>query len=226
MYKRKILILSLSCLLFFPLQIFATDDIPSDSPPSQEPITLKTSWLHFGVTQPNPKVLKLALNAYTKARNQGLDTKGILTLVDYSLPAHKKRLWVIDLKKKKIIYNTLVAHGKNSGGTYANHFSNRSGSLASSIGLFVTEGSYHGSHGYSLRLKGLEKGFNDNAYRRAIVMHGAWYVNESRRITGKSWGCFTVSPRMIKPIISTIKNGTLVFAYGNDKTWLNHSKFI
>ncbi|MGE3920473.1 MAG: murein L,D-transpeptidase catalytic domain family protein, partial [Gammaproteobacteria bacterium] len=142
----------------------------------------------------------------------------------------KKRLWVLDLQKHKVLYNTYVAHGQKSGDVYASHFSNQFGTHASSIGLFLTQNSYFGSKGLSLRLNGLDKGYNDNALRRAIVIHGAWYVdskfaNRYGRI-GRSWGCPSVTPALAKPIINTIKDGSLVFAYAPNFSWLHHSKYL
>jgi hypothetical protein len=122
-------------------------------------------------------VLRLALDATGCAAERGLVTrKNLLTVIDYSLPSSQPRLWVFDLEAKKLLFRELVAHGKNSGGDKPSFFSNASGSLATSLGLFVTGGTYVGSNGYSLRLKGLEEGVNDMAFDRAIVMHGAPYV--------------------------------------------------
>ena len=126
----------------------------------------------------DPTVLHLSLVAYMKARKKGLDNKQLLTVIDYSKPSTEKRLWVFDLKNGRTLFNTWVSHGKNSGDINANSFSNRSGSLKSSIGVFVTDYvPYVGGNGYSLRMRGLEPGVNDKAYDRDIVFHGAWYVN-------------------------------------------------
>ncbi len=177
------------------------------------------------------KVLRLSLTAYMKARQKGLDNKQLLTVIDYSKPSTEKRLWVFDLKRGRTLFNTWVSHGKNSGGLNANSFSNSPGSLKSSIGVFVTDNDpYLGGNGYSLRMHGLESGINDNAYRRDIVIHGAWYVNADtiRRYgaIGRSWGCPAVNPRTAKSLIDTVKQNTLIFAYYPDKKWLSHSKYI
>lgn len=180
----------------------------------------------------NPKVLKLSLKAYVNARKQDdLGNKQLLTVIDYSKPSNQKRLWVFDLKSGKALFNTWVSHGKNSGGLLATSFSNRPGSLKSSLGVFVTEQTYVGKNGYSLRLKGLEQGVNDNAYRRSVVIHGAWYVNADRiekakQAAGRSWGCPSVSKKISRPLINAIKNNTLVFAYYPDQNWLTHSQFL
>lgn len=179
----------------------------------------------------DPSVLRLSLNAYINARKKGLDDKQLLTVIDYSKPSTERRLWVFDLKHGHTLFNTWVSHGKNSGGLSSQSFSNMPGSLKSSIGVFVTDyDPYLGGNGYSLRLRGLEQGINDNAYRRDIVIHGAWYVNADtiRRYgaIGRSWGCPAVSNTMAKSLIDTIKQNTLIFAYYPDRKWLSHSRFL
>jgi hypothetical protein len=176
------------------------------------------------------KVLRLSLIAYMKAREKGVANKQILTVIDYSKPSYEKRLWVFDLRNGKTLYNTWVSHGRNSGDINATSFSNSVNSLKSSIGVFVTRQPYMGHLGYALRLSGLEEGINDNAYRRAVVIHGARYVNEDTirkygRI-GRSWGCPAVSQSLTKPLINTIKNNTLVFVYYPDRQWFSHSQFL
>lgn len=178
----------------------------------------------------NPKVVKLALQAYNKARIQGIDSKGLVTIVDYTKPSTENRLWVLDLKKNTVLYKGLVAHGFNSGGNYATRFSNRVGSAMSSLGLYMTGKPYIGHNGYSLRLIGLEKGFNDYAMRRNVVIHPASYVSRSfadayGRI-GHSAGCFALESRLSSSIIKTIKDGTLLFAYYPDSKWLKKSKYL
>ena len=179
----------------------------------------------------NPDVLHLALRAFFKAQDSGVDKKPILTVIDYSLPSTKKRMWVFDLISQKILFNTIVAHGKNSGSNYAaTKFSNADGSLESSIGVFLTENTYIGHDGYTLKIKGLEPGFNENADRRHIVIHGAWYVSQDLvdrgGIIGRSWGCPALDKKLAQPIIDTIKGGSVVFAYYPDKNWLASSRFI
>ena len=177
-----------------------------------------------------PSVVKLAMKASDNAKKLGVKSdKSIITLIDYSLPSTKKRLWVVDVDKEKVLYSSLVAHGKNSGKEKTISFSNTPRSRQTSIGLFLTENTYTGNHGYSLRMQGLEKGFNDNAKRRAIVIHGANYVNEKIALSGRigrSWGCPAIEQHLTKPIINTIKNGTLVFAFYPDKNWLEKSRFF
>lgn len=176
------------------------------------------------------KVLRLSLVAYQHIRKKGLDNKQLLTVIDYSKPSTQKRLWVFDLKSGKALFNTWVSHGKNSGGLSATSFSNKNGSLKSSLGVFVTDTPYIGGNGYSLRLRGLEPGVNDNAYLRNVVIHGAWYVNSDtiRQYgqVGRSWGCPAVSKNLARPLIDTIKDKTLVFVYYPDKNWLSHSQYL
>lgn len=178
----------------------------------------------------NPRVLDLAFKAYNNALRKGYIKQRVLTIIDYSLPSSVKRMWVVDVTSRKVLYHTLVAHGKHTGGLLAKHFSNSPGSRASSIGTFVTENTYIGSKGYSLRLRGLEPGFNSEAHSRAIVMHGAWYATQKFAVShgrlGLSWGCPAVSPVLAKPIINDIKNGSMVFAYYPDSKWLSNSKFL
>jgi hypothetical protein len=179
----------------------------------------------------NPDVLKLALNAYETAEKDGISiSKPILTLIDYSLPSSSKRMWILDLINHEVLFNGLVAHGKYSGEYYATQFSDNPGSLQSSVGVFLTENTYIGHNGYTLKIKGLEHGFNENAESRRIVMHGAWYVSQelvkTRGAIGRSWGCPAIEEQYINPVINTIKDGSLLVAYAPDSNWLHQSKFI
>ncbi len=176
-------------------------------------------------------VLRMALNATGCAAEKGLvKRQDLITVIDYSLPSTEPRLFVFDLAARKLLFRELVAHGKNSGGNLASFFSNSPGSLATSIGLFVTADTYNGSNGYSLRLKGLEEGVNDMAMDRAIVMHGAPYVSRAaiRALgrLGRSWGCPAVRSEIAQKIIDTLRGGSPVFAYYPDKKWLSSSVFV
>ena len=177
----------------------------------------------------NRKVLKLALAAYQHASIKGAVKKQVLTVIDYSLPSSKQRMWIFDVRREQLLYNTYVAHGQNSGMTTPNHFSNQPSSKATSLGTFVTRDTYMGSKGLSLNLQGLEKGFNDNAYNRRVVIHGAWYVEpnfikQSGR-AGRSWGCPSIAKTLAKPVINTIKGGSVVFAYYPDHNYLSHTGY-
>lgn len=179
----------------------------------------------------NSGVVKLAIQAYFNAQKKGVNVaKPILTVVDYSLPSSTKRLWVLDLVNNRVLFSSLVAHGKYSGDTYTTSFSNQSGSKQSSIGLYLTENTYIGHRGYTLRVKGLDYGFNDKAESRHIVLHGAWYVTEDlarlRGTIGRSFGCFAVEPNLLSPIVETVKNGSLIFAYYPNHNWLANSKYL
>jgi hypothetical protein len=178
----------------------------------------------------DPTVLKLGLTAYLKARKEGMDSKQMLTLIDYSKASSERRLWVIDLKHEKVLFNTWVTHGRNSGQNTVTSVSNDPSSLQTSVGVFVTADTYVGHNGYSLRVRGLERGFNDNAYRRDVVFHGAWYASgniaKQRGTLGRSWGCMAVDQKTIGPLIETIKDDTVVIAYYPDRKWLRSSTFI
>jgi hypothetical protein len=140
----------------------------------------------------------------------------VLALIDYSLPSWEPRLWVFDLRNNRLLFHELVAQGKNSGDVYATRFSNAPGSLMSSLGAYLTGGTYMGKHGLSLRLIGLEKGVNDNVASRDIVLHSASYVSEKlaqKGRIGRSWGCPAVRPEVVKPLIQAIQGGALLLAY-------------
>lgn len=200
--------------------------LPTPSAPTL-PLGWKMVSMRSGV---DSKVLAFALKAYNTAKSKGHSKKNILTVVDYSLPATKKRMWVFDVARKKLLFHTLVAHGQGSGKVYAKSFSNQPRTKKSSLGVFRTGVTYIGKHGESLNLHGLEQGVNSNAFRRGIVMHNANYVNEQfarkHGYLGRSWGCLALDKKVCQPVINTIKNGTLVFAYYPDKQWLASSKYL
>jgi hypothetical protein len=178
--------------------------------------------------QADPKVLELALAAVRCAQADGVGAAAqCLAVIDYSRPSLQPRLWVFDLASHKLLYHELVAHGSGSGGNVPNRFSNVDGTHASSLGLFVTGDTYVGRNGYSLRMDGLEPGINDAAMDRAIVMHGAPYVNadSGRQMgrLGRSWGCPALRSAVAKPIIDVMKNGQFVFSYYPDQAWLARS---
>lgn len=179
----------------------------------------------------DPAVLARALDAVRCAVAAGeAERDELLTVIDYSLPSTAKRLWVFDLGRRELLFHELVAHGKNTGENHARRFSNVEGSLQTSLGLFRTADTYVGRNGYSLRLHGLEPGVNHLALPRTIVIHGAWYVSgefarQHGRI-GRSWGCPAVSEAVARPLIDTIKGGSLVFSYYPDRDWLGGSRFL
>jgi hypothetical protein len=179
----------------------------------------------------NPQVLSLAARAANCARRQGL-LEGFqhLAVIDYSLPSTQPRLWVFDVARGRLLFQELVAHGRNTGEKLAERFSNVEGSKMSSLGLYQATDTYYGSNGYSLRLRGLDAGFNDNALARAIVMHGAPYVSEAiaERVgrLGRSWGCPAVRQEVARTVIDTLKGGDLIFAYYPDRKWLKESPML
>lgn len=193
-------------------------------------IGTKIDHLSSAAPELNKNVLKLALTAYDNANKRGSVKKPVLTVIDYSLPSNTQRMWVFDLRSERLLYNTYVAHGKNSGITTPRHFSNIDSSKESSLGTYITKGTYEGSKGYSLNLEGLDKGFNDNAYSRRVVIHGAWYVEPSfikkAGRAGLSWGCPAIAKTLAKPVINTIKNGSVIFAYFPDRNFLTHSGYL
>lgn len=154
----------------------------------------------------------------------------LLTICDFSQSSAQKRFYIIDINKGALLTNTYVAHGKNSGGEYANKFSNIPESLQSSLGFYVTQQTYQGEHGLSLRVNGLEPGFNDNAFARSIVIHGAAYVDAARAkygmFMGRSFGCPALPQNESSRIIQTIKNGSCLFIYHPSKDYLQRSKIL
>jgi hypothetical protein len=146
-----------------------------------------------------------------------LSNENILTVIDFSLPSNKKRMFVIDMKNYRVLFYSLVSHGRNTGHVMATSFSNAHETYKSSPGFYITRETYQGKNGYSLKLEGLERGINDNAYSRGIVIHGAAYVNEavakSGGFVGRSHGCPAVPQNLNAPIINTIKQGTCLFIY-------------
>lgn len=169
----------------------------------------------------NPMALNASLNAYSWAlKHHKLGkNKNILTVVNFNLPSYKKRMWVVNLQTNKVLMKLYTTQGKGSGAVYATHFSNRNNTDDSSLGLYATSNEYHGEHGLSMRLDGLEEGVNDLARRRNIVIHSANYAtpNFIKRYgyAGRSWGCFAVDPAVKNQFLKNIKGGSAFFAYTN-----------
>jgi hypothetical protein len=178
-----------------------------------------------------PDVLQLAMGAVSCAVNSGdIEKPRTLTVIDYSLPSTQPRLWVFDVPSGRMLFKELVAHGKNTGENMATSFSDAMNSRQSSLGLFVTRETYIGSNGYSLRMDGLEPGFNGHAFDRAIVMHGAPYVDaalakQQGRI-GRSWGCPALRQAIARDVIDTVRGGGVIFSYYPDEKWLASSRFL
>lgn len=176
-------------------------------------------------------VLRKAMTGYYALKNRGmLKNDGVLTIIDYNQPSVKKRLFVIDMDRNRLLASSLVAHGKNSGQDRAVMFSNVPGSFKSSLGFFVTDRTYQGKHGYSLRLRGLERGINDNALMRNIVMHGADYVSRDfirkHGRLGRSLGCPALPFSEYRQVIDLIKDGSCLFIYHGDRNYVSRSHLL
>ncbi len=181
----------------------------------------------------NSTVFTLALQAHQRALSKGKVDSSVLTIVDLSLHSKKERLWTIDLSTGTLEHQLVVSHGRNSDGNHdglAESVSNVSESKQSSVGVYRTAEVYTGKHGRSLRLDGLEKGFNHNARKRAIVIHGADYATDNYvkkyGKAGRSFGCPAVSTDSSDALIDTIKEGSLLFVYYPDETWLAQSTYL
>jgi len=186
-------------------------------PPSPRPVEIVEAALLQAAPTIRPEALKAALTAWDELRTRGELSRPLVTVIDYSLPSTSKRLWVFDLDSCRLLFNELVAHGKNSGEDLARSFSNEEGSLMTSLGAFVTGETYNGKHGYSLRLRGMDPGLNDRAEARAIVLHGAPYVgaevaHELGRL-GRSFGCPAIRAGIARKLIDEVKDRTLLYAW-------------
>lgn len=175
----------------------------------------------------NYDAFEQAIVGYQKIKGR---RKDILTLIDFTKPSTEERMYVLDMKNRRLLYSSHVSHGRNSGGNYATSFSNKSGSYKSSLGFYLTENTYQGRNGYSLILNGLEKNINDKAKERAIVIHGAPYANpsviKSSGRLGRSLGCPALPLAVSKPIIDTIKGGSLLYIYANNYDYIAQSVIL
>lgn len=228
MFQRVVLCL---LLLFLPFFRVSKDTVVAPLSSSLRPISELAAGeqlfeeMNLGGTV-NFIAFRQAVAGYNRIKEK---SKPILTLIDFSKPSTEKRLFVFDMEKKRLLYTSVVSHGRNSGENYATSFSNQNGSYKSSLGFFLTEHTYQGGNGYSLILNGLEKGINDKAKERAIVVHGAAYANpavaSSGRL-GRSLGCPALPTQMAKPIINTIKDGSVMFIYANNTNYLAQSDIL
>lgn len=211
-----------SLMLLLSVPSFALDKTPVLSPLTED----------LAMQAPNldRAVLGKAIAAMTCAVNHGVEQSARLAVIDFSLPSSEPRLWIFDLENRSLILEELVAHGRNSGDNVASKFSNEEGSHQSSIGLFRASESYIGRHGYSLRMDGLEPGINDRARERAIVIHGADYVNnqwiERHGRIGRSHGCPAVNQEVADQVVDNLKDGQFVFSYYPDDHWLASSPYL
>lgn len=179
---------------------------------------------------PELKTFSEALKGFYLLKERGVIKKNILTLIDFSLSSNSKRLWVIDLTSNTILFNSLVAHGRNTGEEFASAFSNLNSSFKSSLGFYATGEIYQGKHGASLRLDGLENGVNDNARERGVVMHGADYVSESfirdHKRLGRSQGCPAVPVELTNEIIQLIKDKSCLYIYHPSRSFSMEERLI
>jgi hypothetical protein len=213
-------------ILLFTISSFTI--IEAESTVTADNIDIRKLWLDCELTEVIPfEVFNRAMLGYSQIEN--IKKKNLISIIDFSLASTEKRFYVIDLENKKLLYRCLVAHGKNTGENSANHFSNESKSLKSSLGFYLTAETYTGINGYSLKLDGLEKDINDNARAREIVIHGADYVSEDyiKRYgrLGRSWGCPALPPEILKEIVEKISNGSCLFIYADDKFYQENSVF-
>jgi hypothetical protein len=223
----SITVLTLACIGIFFNQAHAL----APAEPAREEIMERYQLIDFSnYEKPELDIFARALSGYYQLRDMGkLSEKQILTIIDFRKSANEKRMWIIDLATNKLLKYSLVAHGRNSGEHYAKQFSNTPNSNKSSLGFYVTGSTYIGKHGLSLKLKGMEKGINDNAESRAIVMHAADYVSESyiRKVgrLGRSLGCPAVPSETHREIISEISGGTCLFIYYPEEYYLAQTNF-
>lgn len=233
MTKPLLLALSLFCLSLTGSEKRTTSSIsPKAASPSAassisaSPLLALYDELGLATSGLSRDVYALALRGMQHMPN----VRPLLSIVDMSQPSSHKRLYIIDLAKRRLLFNTYVAHGRNSGALVASRFSNTGSSFQSSLGFYRTLGLYQGKHGLSMQLKGLEHGFNDNAFSRAIVMHGADYVCEDviRRTgrLGRSQGCPAVSNGECSSIVRTISGGSCLFIYSPNPAYLKRSSFL
>ena len=218
-----------SALAKFESNFFTNDSIGTNSfDPEMELIYDSLKLSKRGLKK---EAFNYAYTGYKKLEEEGrLNKEGLITICDFSQSSKRKRLYLINLGECKLLLNTYVAHGKNSGGEYARKFSNKPESLQSSLGFYTTKTTYWGGHGLALTLSGLEPGFNDKAERRKIVLHGSQYIGDNYRrwgkFMGRSFGCPAVPMKLSKTLINTIKDGSCLFIYHPSKTYLKGSKIL
>ncbi len=196
----------------------------------QKTLNLYNALITNNSTLPSYEVFSFALKGFENLKATEELKRDILTVIDFSLSSNEKRMWVIDIENKTVLFNDLVAHGRNSGNEYAGKFSNVPETNMSSLGFYISGSSYYGKHGLSMFLHGMDKGFNDNAKKRAIVMHGADYVSESfikkyGRL-GRSFGCPSVPMTIYKELIKTIADGSCIFIFYPDEHFLKNSRLL
>lgn len=250
LFRTNLVYLTISALIFLQIPILIAGSSPKDrnipanfsiisvvtTEKSAEEIMIEKAdsiydTLHLLQAGLQEEAFELAYKGYYKLLEEGIVNRTeILTIADFSKSSSQNRLYIIDMVEGKILYHTLVAHGRNSGLNYATNFSNKPESNKSSLGFYLTLQPYFGDNGYSLKLKGLEKGINDKAYDRAIVLHGSDYVTakfaSSNGYLGRSLGCPAVPSKQNAGIINTIKNGSIMFIYHPNKQYQTKSTIL
>lgn len=213
----------------------ATNIIPTPEAPAtlsieEEIVQLYDVFTAKNTTMPNLESFKNGLLGYYKLADQGLVEKELLTIIDFSLSSTQRRMWVLDMANQKVLINSVVSHGKNTGGEFATKFSNKVNSLQSSLGFYLTGETYIGGNGLSLFIDGMEEEFNSKARERYVVIHGAEYANEevAQRMgrLGRSYGCPAVPTALTKEFINTIKGKSVVYIHSNDKNYTANSTMI
>lgn len=229
----------------FPVLLFGLFSFTTPSNNTTDPKTIastsktslesKVTTLYNNLNANNFKLPQLesfskAIEGFYQLKQKGIIQNDILTLIDFSLSANSKRMWVIDMSTNTVLYHSLVAHGRNSGEEFATSFSNKSESYQSSLGFYLTGETYQGKHGLSLRLDGLERGINDKARERAVVIHGADYVSEKfikqNKRLGRSQGCPALPVELNQQIIKTIKDKSCLFIYHPSRSYKVALKLI
>ncbi len=215
-------------------KIFYTHDTtvshtPTDSLRLMPAIKSVYDSLHLNIKGLSAQAYEYAKKGFDFLQQEGkLINDSIISIIDFSLPSSEKRLFVIDIKNYNVLFQTLVAHGRNTGKELANTFSNKASSFMSSPGFYITGSTYEGKNGYSLKLEGVESGINDNAFERGIVVHGAPYVSQdlvnAQGYIGRSQGCPAVPVQYAESIINTIKNGSCLFIF--HPSYISHSRML
>jgi len=234
--KSQLLSISLS-LLFFPARYVENNDVTTPEKKINITYSINNSAevlyneLHLSDLGLSQKAFEYAFKGYQYlVKKQKLNNSSILSICDLSQPSDKKRFYILDLTDNKILMTSYVAHGKGSGTEYATRFSNRANSHQSSLGFYITGNTYYGEHGLSLKLQGLEKGFNDHAVNRNIVVHGASYIGDEHlqgnQFMGRSYGCPAIPQNESGEIINLIKNGSCLFIYHPTKIYLQKSRIL
>lgn len=208
----------------------ATSATPVAKTFEEKVLNIYTEFDKNNTSMPALSVFEQAMKGYSKLKEDGKVSNEILSVIDFDLSSTKKRLWILDMNSKKVLFNTYVAHGRNTGVEFANKFSNAVNSHQSSLGFYVTGTTYYGKNGLSLYMDGMEKGFNSNARKRYVVIHGADYATKNfiRKYgrLGRSYGCPSVPSNIAKDLIAQIKGKSVVYIHKNDQNYLSRSAYL